>query len=331
MSDYTAEEIAQAISDMQAAGATNEQIAQAAADAGVSVSEIAAATGAPAESIQSVFDGAGISAPGGPASSGEYGTSVPVGASEPAPVYEPPPEPAPVYEPPAPEPAPVAAPAPVAPTAPTVQDNVNTWFQQNPNATPTDVLQAIQAAGGMTPEIAAAVGAHYGTDAGAVQTYYTANMPAPVAPGAADNVSAATQPAAPVAPPPAPEATPAPVAPSTNLDQYNSQTQNAVKNAGLDTTMNTVTGGGNLTDIINQGLTPQAVGQYKDASGQMITAAPNTFVVSNPDGSGGALNYFFTVDPNTGATAPINNPAQNLTYTPGSPGGFIPGFNITSR
>ena len=76
----------------------------------------------------------------------------------------------PVYQPP----------APVTPT-PTMQDNVNTWFQQNPNATPTDVLQAIQSAGGMTSDIAAAVGAHYGTDAGAVQTYYTDNSSPPVA------------------------------------------------------------------------------------------------------------------------------------------------------
>ena len=90
--------------------------------------------------------------------------------------------------------------------------------------------------------------------------------------------------------------------------------------------MNSVVNGINISDLVKQGLTPQAIGQYKDASGNMLTAAPNTFMVSNPDGSGGALNYFFTVDPTTGTTAPINNPAQNLTYTPGSPGGVISGL-----
>ena len=325
MSDYTADEIAQAISDMQAAGASPADIAQAAANAGVSVSEIAAATGIDAGSIQSVFDTAGITAPPDPG---------PVAPVSPAPVDEPaapvaPVSPAPVDEPPAPVYEPPAPVAPVSPE-PTVQDNVNTWFQQNPNATPTDVLQAIQAAGGMTSDIAAAVANHYGTDVSAVQDYYTANMPAPVTPVAQpepikeapvapvepDNVSTNAQPTGAVAP----------SAPAVDLSAYNEQTQAAVKNAGLDTTMNTVTGGGNLTDIVNQGLTPQAVGAYKDASGTMIQAAPNTFVVSNPDGSGGALNYFFTVDPNTGTTAPIADPAQNLTYTPGSPGGFINGL-----
>ena len=200
MSDYTTQQIADAIAALQASGASNAEIAQQAAAAGVTVTELAAATGATPAVINQVFADAGVA--------------------------------------PAPEAKTIA---PVQPTAMAVSN-------------------------------------------------------------------------------------PTPVAPTSNLDQYNSQTQNAVKNAGLDTTMNTVTGGGNLTDIINQGLTPQAVGQYKDASGQMINAAPNTFVVSNPDGSGGALNYFFTVDPKTGATAPINNPAQNLTYTPGSPGGFINGL-----
>ena len=335
MSDYTADEIAQAISDMQAAGASPADIAQAAANAGVSVSEIAAATGIDAGSIQSVFDTAGITAPPDPGPGPDPGPVAPV-YEPPASIYEPAAPVAPVDEPPAPvyePPAPVyEPPAPVAPVSPepTVQDNVNTWFQQNPNATPTDVLQAIQAAGGMTSDIAAAVANHYGTDVSAVQDYYTANMPAPVTPVAQpepikeapvapvepDNVSTNAQPTGAVAP----------SAPAVDLSAYNEQTQAAVKNAGLDTTMNTVTGGGNLTDIVNQGLTPQAVGAYKDASGTMIQAAPNTFVVSNPDGSGGALNYFFTVDPNTGTTAPIADPAQNLTYTPGSPGGFINGL-----
>ena len=113
---------------------------------------------------------------------------------------------------------------------------------------------------------------------------------------------------------------------SSILDQYNSQTQNGIKNAGLDTVMTAVNGNTNLADLVKQGYTPQAVGQYKDASGKMVTAAPGTMMISNADGSGGALNYFFTVNPKTGATTPIANAGQNLTYTPGSPGGFINGL-----
>jgi len=78
-----------------------------------------------------------------------------------------------------------------------------------------------------------------------------------------------------------------------------------------------------VSNLVSQGFTPQAVGSYKDASGNTVTAPPNTYVVSSPDGSGGALNYFFQVDPKTGTTVPINNPSQNLTYTPGSSGGFF--------
>jgi len=304
MSDYTADEIAQAISDMEAAGASPADIAQAAADAGVSVSEIAAATGSDAASIQSVFDSANITAPPDPA-------PAPVAPDEPAPAPEP-------YTPPTPD-----VPAP----APSVQDNVNTWFQQNPTATPSDVLQAIQAAGGLTPEIADAVGAHYGTSASDVQAYYTTNTPAPapVAPDEPAPTSDIPQPVFDTQTASAPDVT-GPAAPTANLGQYNDQTQQGIVRAGLDTTMNTVAGGGNLSDIVSQGLTPQPVAAYKDASGTMITAAPNTFMVSNPDGSGGALNYFFTVDPKTGTTAPIANPGQNLTYSPGSPGGVISGL-----
>jgi hypothetical protein len=329
MSDYTADEIAQAISDMEAAGASPADIAQAAADAGVSVSEIAAATGSDAASIQSVFDSANITAPPDPA-------PAPVAPDEPAPApepYTPPtpdvPAPAPVApDEPAPAPEPYTPPTPDVPApAPSVQDNVNTWFQQNPTATPSDVLQAIQAAGGLTPEIADAVGAHYGTSASDVQAYYTTNTPAPapVAPDEPAPTSDIPQPVFDTQTASAPDVT-GPAAPTANLGQYNDQTQQGIVRAGLDTTMNTVAGGGNLSDIVSQGLTPQPVAAYKDASGTMITAAPNTFMVSNPDGSGGALNYFFTVDPKTGTTAPIANPGQNLTYSPGSPGGVISGL-----
>ena len=115
--------------------------------------------------------------------------------------------------------------------------------------------------------------------------------------------------------------------PDTYLSPYNAQTQRGIVNAGLDNVMAIVNSQGNIQDITNQGLTPQAVGTYKDASGNTVTAAPNTYVVSNPDGSGGSLNYFFTVDPSTGATKAIDNPGLNLTYTPGTGGGFL--SNIT--
>jgi len=119
----------------------------------------------------------------------------------------------------------------------------------------------------------------------------------------------------------------APVAPKTaDLSQYNNQTQAGIQRAGLGSIMNTVANNGNLADIVKSGLTPTPVGQYKDASGTMVTAPPNTFMVSHADGSGGALNYFFQVDPSTGTTTPIANAGQNLTYTPGSPGGVFNGL-----
>ena len=107
------------------------------------------------------------------------------------------------------------------------------------------------------------------------------------------------------------------------LSQYNEQTQNAVKNSGLDAIMAAVNSNSNIGDLTKEGLTPRAVSTYKDASGNTVKAPPNTYFVSNPDGSGGALNYYFQINPKTGATAPINNPTQNLTYTPGQPGGFV--------
>jgi hypothetical protein len=107
------------------------------------------------------------------------------------------------------------------------------------------------------------------------------------------------------------------------LAPYSQQTQDAVKNAGLNTVMAAVNSNSKISDITKEGLTPQAVSTYKDASGNTVKASPNTYYVSNPDGSGGALNYFFQIDPKTGVTTPINNPVQNLTYTPGSPGGFV--------
>ena len=214
MSDYTAEQIASAIADMQANGASNADIAAAASAAGVSVSEIAAATGVDTGTISQIFQDSGVA---------------------------PAPEPVAVAPEPTPEPIQAVAPAPVPVAAPT------------------------------------------------------------------------------------PMAAPAPVAPSY-LTQYNDQTQAGIKRSGLDTTMQTVTNGGSIKDILSQGLQPTGVNEYKDASGNTIKASPNTYMVSNPDGSGGSLNYFFTMDPKTGITAPINNPSQNLTYTPGSHGGVINGL-----
>jgi len=236
MSNYTSAEIAKAISDMQASGASNADIAAAAVAAGVSASEIATATGVDVGTINQIFQDSGVT----------------------------------------------PVPEPVAPAVPYVAGNGHLMVPdggQDDNGQPSYIDQGVQRT--------------------------------------------------PASPAPTPTA---PVAPSTSttrtadLNQYNSQTQNGIKNAGLDSVMNSVVNGSNISDLVKQGLTPQAIGQYKDASGNMLTAAPNTFMVSNPDGSGGALNYFFTVDPKTGTTAPISNPAQNLTYTPGSPGGVINGL-----
>jgi hypothetical protein len=111
--------------------------------------------------------------------------------------------------------------------------------------------------------------------------------------------------------------------PDPYLNPYSEQTRRGILNAGLDNIMAIVNSKGNIKDIANLGLKPQIVTSYKDASGNMVTAAPNTYAVSSPDGSGGSLNYFFTVDPSSGATKAIDNPVQNLTYTPGKPGGFF--------
>jgi hypothetical protein len=334
MSDYTAEEIASAVAEMQANGASAADIAQAAADAGVSISELSAATGYDAGAISQVYQDSGIApAPESPAPEPVQPAAPDVPPPGPVaynPIVQVPIQTSPEPSQPEAQQAPAPAPAPVAPN--TMQDTVNNWFQQNPTATPQDVLNAVNGAGGLTPDIAAALATHYGSTADAVTQYFASNTPAaPVAPSlgllnnGVQNVGGVNYDNSPVglgndvnmnAPTPK----------TADLGQYNNQTQQGIQRAGLDTTMNTVVNNGNLSDIINQGLTPQAVSQYKDASGNMITAAPNTFVVSNPDGSGGALNYFFTVDPKTGATAPIANPGQNLTYSPGSPGGFINGL-----
>ena len=196
---------------------------------------------------------------------------------------------------------------------------VSQYFAANPTATPDQVAAAVQSyQGGMTPAVASALAAHYGTDASTITNDFT-NWQATNAP--ASTASTASTGALPSSTTPAVTAS----APSITdlLGQYNSQTQQGIKNAGLDTVMQQVNSGVNANALLSQGLTPQAVGSYKDASGNQVTAPPNTYVVSNPDGSGGSLNYFFQIDPKTGATIPISNAGQNLTYTPGSGGGFI--------
>ena len=277
MSNYTSEEIAKAISDMQASGASNADIAAAAVAAGVTASEIATATGVDVGTINQIFQDSGV-------------TPVPEPVSIPAPTVSPAtPSPVPTPVAPAPTPAPSSAGSYIAGNGHLMVPDGGQDDNGNPTYNDMGVQQAAATVAPVTPTP-------------------TAPAPTPV-----QNLAA-------------------PVAPSTStiqtadLSQYNSQTQNGIKNAGLDSVMNSVVNGINISDLVKQGLTPQAIGQYKDASGNMLTAAPNTFMVSNPDGSGGALNYFFTVDPTTGTTAPINNPAQNLTYTPGSPGGVISGL-----
>jgi len=115
--------------------------------------------------------------------------------------------------------------------------------------------------------------------------------------------------------------------PANLLSQYDQSTQAGIQRAGLDSVMNLVNSGASASSLISQGYTPQAVTQpYKDASGNLVTPAPNTYSITKPDGSGGSLNYYFTADPQTGATSPVSNPSQNLTYTPGSGGGALSGL-----
>ena len=220
--------------------------------------------------------------------------------------------------------APVAQ-TPLTPvvSAPDPTALVNQYFAANPTATPAQVAAAVQSIGGLTPGLSSALASHYGTTAGNIATNYsTLTKPTPAVVAAAAPVkTVATDPAS----------TPlntAKTAPSISdlLSQYDTQTQKGIKNAGLDTIMSTVNSGGNITDIASTGLVPQAVASYKDASGNTVTAAPNTYSVSKADGSGGSLNYFFTVDPKTGTTTPISNAGQNLTYTGGSGGGVLGGL-----
>lgn len=65
--------------------------------------------------------------------------------------------------------------APAAPTAP-YSDIVEQWTAKNPNATQSQITQAIQDAGGLTPDFANAVAKHYGTTAEDVTSQYQTNQ-----------------------------------------------------------------------------------------------------------------------------------------------------------
>jgi hypothetical protein len=64
-----------------------------------------------------------------------------------------------------------AAPTAVAPVS-TVQTAVNNWKTDNPNGTPEQLVNAIKAAGGLTPEIAEAVANAYSTNANEITVGY---------------------------------------------------------------------------------------------------------------------------------------------------------------
>jgi len=61
----------------------------------------------------------------------------------------------------------------------TLQNNVNQWFDKNPNATPQQIVDAIKASGGLTPEFSQAIANKMGSTAADVQNAYTALNPPP--------------------------------------------------------------------------------------------------------------------------------------------------------
>ena len=236
---------------------------------------------------------------------------------------------------------------------------VSQFFAANPTATTSDVAKAVKSIGGLgaVPGLTDAIAQHYGTTSDVVNTQYNTLTAPAVSSGTTGGASSGISPFAQTVVN-ADTANNIPITGGLSsispnggisniasnsglntgstannqsqtgtqqdfLSQYNSQTQQGIKNAGLDTLMAQVNSGANASDILSQGLTPHAVSTYKDASGNVVTAPPNTYVVSKPDGSGGTLNYFFQVDPSTGKATPIANPSQNLTYTGGSSGGWL--------
>lgn len=74
---------------------------------------------------------------------------------------------------------------------------VNNWFAANPGATNDQAAAAVQAYGGLTPDLTSALAAHYGTDAGTItsayNSYLNANQPAVNAPSGGTATDATTQ------------------------------------------------------------------------------------------------------------------------------------------
>ena len=236
---------------------------------------------------------------------------------------------------------------------------VSQFFAANPTATTSDVAKAVKSIGGLgaVPGLTDAIAQHYGTTSDVVNTQYNTLTAPAVSSGTTGGASSGISPFAQTVVN-ADTANNIPITGglssispnggisniSSNaglntgstannqsqtgtqqdfLSQYNNQTINGIKNAGLDTVMQQVNSNANAQTLLDQGLTPYAVSSYKDANGNIVTAAPNTYVVTKDDGSGGKLNYFFTVDPKTGLTTPISNPSQNLTYTAGKSGSWV--------
>ena len=140
-------------------GASDAQIAQAAQAAGVSAAQIAAVTSVPVEQVAARIETA---------------------------LAPPAPTPAP-----APTPTPTPAPTPTPTPTPSTDDLVNQWFTNNPGASQQDVANAVQAYGGLSPDLSSALASYYGTTSDVVNNAYTqlttptpAPTPAPVPPPA---------------------------------------------------------------------------------------------------------------------------------------------------
>jgi hypothetical protein len=133
----------------------------------------------------------------------------------------------------------VAAPAVTGPAVPAAtttntnptQDAVNQWFVANPTATPDQVIATIQQAGGLTPDLTAALASHYGSTTDAVTQAYNAGTAAPAAPVTPAATTPPPETPPPVyTPPPPPEAPPVatPVAPAPTM--YNGISASDISN-----------------------------------------------------------------------------------------------------
>jgi len=83
----------------------------------------------------------------------------------------------------------------------------------------------------------------------------------------------------------------------------------------------TITGGvdDNGNPITSTGLID---GQGNFINGNIQQVAPNVYAIMSGS-TGGTMNTFVRVDPNTGAVQPVTDPSTQVTYTGGSKGGFI--------